>query len=85
MSLSYADSLHLESIESRKVTSKENREEEKDEENFDLYSGEMTFQGLNEHIFQRWVEKCKVLNIWKNNLFPIWINNYKFRKNLIGS
>ena len=52
MSLSYADSLHLESIESRKVPSKENREEEK-EENFDLISGEMTFQGLNEHIFQR--------------------------------
>ena len=61
MSLSYADSLHLESIESRKVTSKENREEEKDEENFDVYSGEMTFQKLNEHIFQRWVEKSKVL------------------------
>ena len=53
MSLSYADSLHLESIESRKVPSKENREEEKEEENVHLCHGEMTFQKLNEHIFQR--------------------------------
>ena len=74
MSLSYADSLHLESIESRKVPSKENREEEKEEENFDLISEEMTFQGLNAHIFQRWFKKSKLLNIWKNNLFPIGIN-----------
>ena len=56
MTLSYADSLHLESIESRKVPSKENREktdEEKEDDDLDLFSGEMSFQELNEHIFQR--------------------------------
>ena len=60
MTLSYADSLHLESIESRKVPSKENREktdEEKEDDDLDLFSGEMSFQELNEHIFQRWFER----------------------------
>ena len=60
MTLSYADSLHLESIESRKVPSKENREktdEEKEDDDLDLISGEMSFQELNEHIFQRWFER----------------------------
>ena len=58
MSLSYADSLHLESIETNKNPSGENREKisgktyEKNEEE-DIASGDMTFQDLNALIYQR--------------------------------
>ena len=60
MSLSYADSLHLESIEANKVPSKENREKisentdkKNEEEDITSFSGDMTFQDLNALIFQR--------------------------------
>ena len=58
MSLSYADSLHLESIETNQNPSEENREkiskktDQKNEEE-DLASGDMTFQDLNALIYQR--------------------------------
>lgn len=56
MSLSYADSLQLESIEAKQVSSKGNREKvsgKTDGKNEEELSEEMTFQGLNELIFQR--------------------------------
>ena len=58
MSLSYANSLHLESIETNKNPSKGNREKisEKTDENNeeeDIASGDMTFQDLNALIYQR--------------------------------
>ena len=60
MSLSYADSLHLESSEANKNPSKENREkisektdEKIEEEDIVSFSGDMTFQDLNALLFQR--------------------------------
>lgn len=60
MSLSYADSLHLESSEAKKNPSKENREkisektdEKNEEEDIVSFSGDMTFQDLNALLFQR--------------------------------
>ena len=60
MSLSYADSLHLESSKAKKNPSKENREkisektdEKNEEEDIVSFSGDMTFQDLNALLFQR--------------------------------
>ena len=60
MSLSYADSLHLESSKAKKNPSKENREkisektdEKNEEEDIVSFSGDMTFQDLNALIFRR--------------------------------
>ena len=56
MSLSYTDSLQLESIEAKQVSSKGNREKtdgNNEEEGITSFSEDMTFQGLNELIFQR--------------------------------
>ena len=54
MSLSYADSLHLESSEANKNPSKENREKisEKTDKKIEE-EGDMTFQVLNALLFQR--------------------------------
>ena len=60
MSLSYTDSLQLESIEAKQVSSRGNREKvsgktdgKNEKEGTASFSEDMTFQGLNELIFQR--------------------------------
>ena len=55
MSLSYTDSLHLDSIETyRNTTIKENGEKISETNKEEIEEeGEMTFQGLNELIYQR--------------------------------
>ena len=60
MSLSYADSLHLESIETNQNPSKENKDkisertdDKNEEEDIASFSGDMNFQDLNALIYQR--------------------------------
>ena len=81
MSLSYADSLQLESIEAKQITSKGNGENvtgKTDGKNEEELSEDMTFQGLNELIFQRWFDKSPNLKNMEEQFYFLF--EYIFSK-----